>query len=127
MLRTVLALVATASLALAANKTCPTGTLTPTAQTATGATTDTVTARGATAIVFQAQNTAGTATVEVQLCCLGSCDPATGAWSQVENSPMTLTVSSAAKGVANPTCIYRANATACASCSVTVGFSCAGP
>jgi hypothetical protein len=127
MLRIVLALLGTASLALAANKTCPTGTLTPTALTGTGASADTVTAKAATALVFQAVNTAGTATVEIQICCTGTCDPSTGAWAQVENSPMTLTVSSAAKGVANPTCIYRANATACASCSVTVGFACAGP
>jgi hypothetical protein len=29
--------------------------------------------------------------------------------------------------VTNPACIYRANATACSTCSVTVGFACAGP
>jgi len=45
----------------------------------------------------------------------------------VENSPMTLTVSTAANAVANPTCLYRGNVTACTGCSVTVAYACAGP
>jgi hypothetical protein len=111
-----------------ANLTCSgAASLTPTAQTATGASANTVTARAAPALAFEATNTAGTATVELQICCQGTCDAATGAWATVENSPMTLTVGSAVKSVSNPTCQYRSSVTACASCSVTVGFSCAGP
>jgi hypothetical protein len=123
----VLLLLGLASTAWAANVTCPTGLLTPTAQTATGATANTVTARAAPALAFQAVNTAGTATVEIQMCCLGSCDPATGSWATVTGSAMTLTVGTAAVSVAAPTCQYRAAATACATCSVTVGFACSGP
>src|SRR4029450_3588186 len=96
----------------AANKTCPTGVLTPTPLVATGPSADTVTARAAPALAFQAVNTAGTATVEIQLCCTGSCDAATGAWAQVEGSPMTLTVSTAAQSVTDPPCQYRAVDTA---------------
>jgi hypothetical protein len=40
---------------------------------------------------------------------------------------MVLAVSSLAKGVTAPTCQYRANATACTGCAVTVGYACAGP
>ncbi|HSS55491.1 MAG TPA: hypothetical protein VLK79_12665 [Gaiellales bacterium] len=122
-----LILLGIASAAWGANLSCPTGMLTPTAQTATGASANTVTARAAPAIAFQAQNTAGTATVQIEMCCFGSCDSATGAWAVVENSPMSLATNSLAKGVANPTCQYRAYATACAGCAVTVGFACSGP
>lgn len=127
MTRYLLLLLALSAPVWAANRTCPTGSTTPTAQTATGGSADTVTARAAPALVFQAVNTAGTATVQVDICCVGTCDPSTGSWAQVANSPMSLTVSTAAVGVANPTCIYRSNITACSSCSVTVGFACAGP
>jgi hypothetical protein len=79
------------------------------------------------AIVFQATNTAGTATAEIDICCVGSCDPVTGTWAQVQNSPMTLTVSSGAVGIGNPTCLYRALVTACSTCSLTVAYVCSGP
>jgi hypothetical protein len=115
------------SLVWGAALTCPGGLLTPAPLTTAVASANTVIAKASTALAFQAVNTAGTATVEIQMCCVGSCDPATGSWAQVENSPMTLTVSTAVKSVSDPTCQYRAAASACASCSVSVGFACAGP
>jgi hypothetical protein len=115
------------TLAWGAALSCPGGTLTPSPVTATGASANIVTARAATALAFQAVNTAGTATVEIQMCCVGTCDATTGSWAQVASSPMTLTVSTAVVSVLNPTCQYRANATACSGCSVTVGFACSGP
>ena len=115
---------------LAANKTCPSGVLTPTAgMSATGATADTVTARAATALAFQSSLTGGTATVQVQMCCLGTCDPATGAWATVTGSDMAITTAaSQVISVLSPTCIYRGNVSACSSCAgVQVGFACSGP
>ena|SRR5215813_2091632 len=103
----------------AAPKSCPGGTLTPSPLTTTGASPDTVAAKGNPALTFQAITSAGTATVQVEI----SCDGTT--WAQVENSPMSITsTASLAKSVLSPTCMYRANVTACAACSVTVLYSC---
>jgi hypothetical protein len=117
-----------ASSALAASLGCPSGTLTAAPLTATGASADTVSVGSRSpGIVFQTVRTAGSATVQVEICCVGSC-AAGGNWALVENSPMTVdgTTPTAAKGVLNPTCQYRANVTACSSCSVTVGYACVG-
>jgi len=108
---------------------CPSGALTTSPLTATGATPNTVNVGSrSTVLVFQSTTTAGTATVEVDICCVGTCDPVTGTWAQVTNSPVTLggATLSAAASVLNPTCQYRANVTACASCSVTVAYACGG-
>jgi len=109
-----------AASAWAAGVQCPSGTLTPTAQTATGGSANTLTARGAPALVFQATAT-GTATVQIEI----SCDGTT--WAPVENSPMSLSAGtpSLAKSVSTPTCTYRSNVTACSGCSVTVLYACA--
>jgi hypothetical protein len=85
--------------------------------------------RGTNAVAFQAMLTGGTATVQLQICCIGSCDAAGGAWAAVEGSDMAITPTvSLAKSIANPTCGYRAVVTACAACAgIQVGFACAGP
>lgn len=120
-----------AGLAGAATKTCGQGaqTLTPAAITTTATPTpDVLQARAAPAIAVQAISPSGTATVRLEICCDATCTAASS-WAPVEGSDMSLTAAapSLAKGVANPTCLYRANVTACAGCSVTVPFSCAGP
>jgi hypothetical protein len=70
----------------------------------------------------QATSPAGTATVVVEM----SCDGAN--WAPVQNSSMSLAAATPSQAVSllQPTCTYRANVTACASCSVTVFFSCSG-
>ena len=67
--------------------------------------------------------------MQVQICCVGTCDPATGAWAVVEGSDMAITTTaSLAKSVTNPACQYRGYVSACAACAgVQVGFTCAGP
>ena len=114
----------------AATKACNQGTqtLTPAALTTTGATPDVLQARAAPAIAVQAISPAGTATVRLEICCDAACTAASS-WAPVEGSDMSLTaaIPTLAKGVANPTCLYRANVTACAGCSVTVPFACSGP
>lgn len=101
---------------------CPKGSLTPAGpQTGTGASGDSIDALGAPSVAFQVINTAGTATVQIEMCCQATCS----SWAVVENSPMSLTAgSSLAKSVLRPTCVYRANATACSGCSFTVATSC---
>jgi hypothetical protein len=111
----------------AASKSCPSGMLTPAPITATATPSpDTVTIHGAPGMTFQAINTAGTATVEVQACCVGTC-ATTATWATVTGTSMALTVSSSAVSILYPACVYRAYATACTGCSVSVGFACAGP
>lgn len=107
--------------ATAATKTCPSGTTGP--LTATGPGPDIFIARAAPAVVVQSTATAGTATVVVEISCDGS------NWAQVANSSMGLTGpgNSQAISILQPACTYRANVTACASCSVTVAYACAGP
>src|SRR5215468_9382275 len=113
-------LVATA--AGAANKSCPSGQLGGTLTT-TGPTPDVLVARAAPALVVQATSPAGTATVIVEISCDGS------NWAQVQNSSMSLAAAtpSQAASILSPTCTYRANVTACAGCSTTVVYACAGP
>jgi hypothetical protein len=115
-----LVLAALVSSAHAATKACPSGTLGPTPITATGPTTDVIIARAAPALVMQANSTAGTATVVMEISCDGT------NWAQVTNSSMSLPPNQVAS-VLNPTCTYRANVTACTGCSVTVVYACSGP
>jgi len=109
--------------ARAANVACASGTLTPTALAATGPSANILNARAAPAVVFQTVRTAGTATVQIEISCDGS------NWAQVQNSPVNVdgTTTTAAVSLLSPACAYRANVTACASCSVTVLYACSGP
>jgi hypothetical protein len=66
--------------------------------------------------IFQMRNTAGTATVGIEVNCL----PGTADWALLPGSSNSLTVSTAALTVTYPGCRYRANVTACTTCSVTV-------
>ena len=118
-----LVLAALVSTAAAATKTCPSGTLVPTPiTTAPTPTTDVIIARAAPALLVQATTSAGTATVQMEISCDGV------AWAQVANSVMSLAPGSLSQAVSvlQPTCTYRANVTACASCSVTVLYACSG-
>lgn len=129
MLGLVLAGLALAASAHAATVTCSGGMLTTTPLGALNAISQNVAVlRGTNAVAFQALLAGGTATVQLQICCLGSCDAAAGAWAPVEGSDMAITpTASLAKSVANPTCQYRAFVTACSSCTgIQVGFACAG-
>jgi len=107
----------------AATVSCSSGTLTPTALTATGPSGNVLVARAATAVAFQTIRTAGTATVQIEISCDGT------NWAAVANSPVSVdgTTTSAAVSVLSPTCTYRANATTCAACNVTVVYACSGP
>ena len=111
-----------ASSAVAATKTCPSGQLGGTLTT-TGPTVDVLIARAAPALVVQATSPAGTATVVVEMSCDGT------NWAPVANSSMSLAAATPSQVVSmlQPTCTYRANVTACASCSTTVVYACAGP
>lgn len=107
--------------ASAATKPCPSGTLTATPITTVTPTTDVVVPRGSTAFLIQATTTAGTATVGLELSCDGT------NWAPVTNGAMTFAAAgSQAVSVTAPVCTYRANVTACSSCSVTVLYACAG-
>lgn len=126
MLRILGFLLLTASLAGAAVKSCPTGLLTATPiTTSPTASSDVVVVHNVRGITFQAQNTAGTASVQIEACCMGACG-ATGPWAAVLASPLSLTVNSAVTVVVEPACQYRASTTACTTCSVTVGYACSG-
>jgi len=108
----------------AAGVSCPSGTLTPTALTtapASGA--NQLIARAAPAVAFQVIRTAGTATVQIEISCDGT------NWAAVQNSSVSVdgTTTSAAVSVLSPTCTYRATATACSGCNVTVLYACSGP
>src|SRR5215813_139872 len=107
-----------ATAAHAATKTCPSGTLAPAPITATGPTTDIIIARAAPALVMQASGT-GTATVVMEMSCDGT------NWAQVTNSSMSVPPSQVVS-VLQPTCSYRANVTACTTCSITVVYACSG-
>jgi len=111
-----------ASSAAAATKGCPSGQLGGTLTT-TGPTPDVLIARAAPALVVQATSPAGTATVVVEISCDGT------NWAQVQNSSMSLAAATPSQVVSmlQPTCTYRANVTACSSCSTTVFYACAGP
>jgi|SRR5215475_1512500 len=111
------ALVSTAG---AATKPCAVGgSLAPSPATATGPTTDVINAKGAPALVMQASGT-GTATVVMEMSCDGT------NWAQVTNSSMSVPPSQVVS-VLSPTCLYRANITACTTCSVSIVYACSGP
>jgi hypothetical protein len=89
------------------------------AQTATGASTNEADfgvsgQRGAA--LFQLRNTAGTATVELQVNCVSG----TADWATIPNSSTALTTVPLALDVVRPGCRYRSNVTACSGCSLTV-------
>jgi hypothetical protein len=122
--------VALAAPAGAVNRTCPNGSLTGgVAQTVTGASVDTFTARGAPAVVVQAASLGGTSTVQLEICCSPLDCTVASSWAPVSGSAMTLAPAtpSAVVSMLYPTCLYRSNATACTACQVMVAFSCAGP
>jgi hypothetical protein len=107
---------------------CNSGMLTPVAQTATGPTVNTVSARKATALAFQVRGT-GTATVAVEMCCFATCTTAAD-WAPLAASSMSLAAGvSAGVSLLSPasSCNYRGNVTACTGCSVSVVYSCAVP
>ena len=109
-----------AASAHAATKPCAVGgSLAPSPATATGPTTDVINAKGAPALVMQASGT-GTATVVMEMSCDGT------NWAQVTNSSMSVPPSQVVS-VLNPTCLYRANITACTTCSVSIVYACSGP
>jgi hypothetical protein len=103
--------------AFAANKGCPTGSFA--AQSATGASADSLAGQGAS-LAIQSVAIAGTATVIVEM----SCD--NGAhWAKVANSDMAITTTtSLAVSVLAPVCRYRPNVTVCAGCNVSVFYAC---
>lgn len=124
------ALVATAH--AQTNGTCPTGYLTPPGgQTATGPSLNTVSARGAPALLFQFVGGGTSGTVQVEVCCSPLNCPNTGggAWAPVTGSATTLAAGSynAAVSVLAPTCLYRTNITACTACGIVVAYACSGP
>jgi hypothetical protein len=113
--------------ARAANVTCPQGYLAE-MQTTTGPSANTVTARAAPALAFQLVGGGTSATVQLEICC-GPLNCATGgSWAPLQGSQVTLTTGNfnAAASVLDPTCMYRANVTACTSCGVTVAYACSG-
>ncbi len=124
-----LPLVLLASSAYAANVSCPSGYLTaPTGQTATGPSINTVTARAAPALAFELVGGGTSATVQLEICCGPlNCASSVG-WAPIQGSQATLAAGnfSASASVLDPTCMYRANITACSSCSVTVVYACSG-
>lgn len=121
-MRAILFVVLLSTPALAATMTCGSGSLTPAAVTATGASANVLNARGSSSALFQAIRTAGTATVQIEVSCDGS------NWAAVSSGSMSVdgTTTTAAVSVLWPTaCAYRANVTACSSCSLTVLYACA--
>jgi len=119
----VLLLLGLPPLARAASKACPSGTFTPTALTTTGPSPDSVVLHGNPSLLAQTIRTAGTATVALEVSCNGT------NWAAVTSGSVSVdgTTTTAAVSVLQPTCTYRANVTACSSCSVTVLYSCGGP
>jgi|SRR5262252_6121783 len=93
-----------------------------TAQTATGASANSVKlgplAKYRTLLVTYT-NTAGTATVQLEVNCTG----VAADWALVPGTSQALTVSAAAANVTYPLCSYRTNATACSTCSLNVSYA----
>jgi len=110
-----LLLVGVASAAVLDGRTVTQGTLV-TAQTGTGVSVNSVLVGRSKnrSMVFTFWNTAGTATVQLEINCTG----APAGWALVAGSSSALTVSGAALSVVYPLCEYRANVTACSTCSV---------
>lgn len=122
-----LVLAALVAPAYAANVTCPQGWLTQ-AQLTTGPSTNTVTARAAPALAFELIGGGTSATVQLEMCCAPFNCLSNAGWAPVAGSVVTLTSGAftAAASVLAPTCAYRTNVTACASCSVSVAYECSG-
>lgn len=123
-MKTILLVLAYASWAAAAQldgKMAPTGTLTS-AQAATGPSANSVklgNSSRARALVVTARNTAGTATVDLQINCTGvSTD-----WANVSGGSMSVAVAAAAVSVLYPGCEYRVNVSGCSTCSVTAFYN----
>lgn len=117
-----------ASVAHAATVTCPQGWLIgPTAQTTTGVSANQLVARAVPAIVLEALSAPGTATVQLEMCCSPLDCNTTAGWALVTGSSLTLVAGTPqVVSVVSPTCMYRANVTACTGCTVTVVAACAG-
>jgi hypothetical protein len=112
------------------NRSCPSGFLTPTSgQTATGPSVDTVTASHAAALTFEVADGAGSATVQIEMCCSPmQCTNPGGAWAPVQSGALTLTGGLfGVLSVVSPGCVYRSNVTACTACNVGVAFHCSAP
>jgi hypothetical protein len=93
-----------------------------TAQTATGASANSIKMGPQTkfrTLVVTMTNTAGTATVQLEVNCTG----AAADWALVPGTSSSLTVSAAAASVTYPLCSYRTNVTACGTCSVNVAYA----
>src|SRR6516164_6961832 len=88
------------ALASAATVSCATGTLTPTAVTATGPSANILIARAAPALAIQATSPAGTATVAVEM----SCDGTNWAPATAGNMSLAAATPSQAVTIQNPTC-----------------------
>jgi len=103
-------------------KTSPVGTLTPSAQTANGATANSLkfgTTAKFRAVVFTLRNTAGTATGELQINCTGNAAD----WAIVTNGTKTVSVGAITYDVMYPACEYRMNFNPCTSCSAIVSYT----
>jgi len=101
----------------AASKGCPSGTLAT--QSATGPSADYIMA-GGKSLVVQTIETAGTATVILEI----SCNAGTS-WAKVTNSDMALpALGSLAVSVLSPACRYRTNIQVCTSCTVQAVYAC---
>lgn len=74
-------------------------------------------------VSFQYFRNAGTATVQLEACCLNTCDPTNNAiWAVIDGSSKSIdgTTQTQGVGIDNPRCVYATNITACASCNVDV-------
>jgi hypothetical protein len=112
------------------NRSCPSGMLTPSSgQTATGPSVDTVTASHAAALTFEVADAAGSATVQIEMCCSPlQCTNPGGAWAPVQSGSLALTGGLfGVLSVVSPGCVYRSNVMACTGCSVLVAFHCSAP
>jgi hypothetical protein len=72
------------------------------------------------ATVVTIWNTAGTATVQMEISCVPA--PTGPIWAPVRGSSTTLAVEAVAMDVTYPGCEYRVNVTACAGCSLNGYF-----
>jgi len=97
------------------------GVLTPTPQAATGASANSVLlGRSKVRTVrFILSNTAGTATVVVEVNCAGSTTPL---WAALKTTSTAMTVENDALDVGYGSCEYRTNATACTGCALSTSY-----
>jgi hypothetical protein len=120
-----------ATASYAASVSCPQGWLIgPAPQAAAAVGPGQLVARAAPAIVVQAISPSGTATVQLEMCCSPlDCTQPTGVWAPVTGGSMSLAAATPTQVVSltAPTCMYRANVTACSGCAVNVVAACSGP